>query len=302
MMSIYSPRSFLVFFYLLQLTIAERKCYALNGLQLGDAYGPCNPNAKHSGCCAVRGPAGLVDLCLSNGLCMATNGEYMGTIWQSGCTDPTGVDPSCPKMCPDARDNFANGSTVAAWNVQMCDYGSYCCRAADDHNSCCNNATAPQIKTKFIGAFQFQTSTTGASSTHSPTSTASSSRSSATSSSSVPATEVRVAAASSTNTAPTASSQPVLCEAEKRRANIIGGTLAGFFSVAVISLLAAILFLFQKEKKQRKLKEHYEEQFATTWRAYGSGMPSRTTVVEGDSTKAPVEKDVEVRYIGRRNT
>ncbi|KAL5387201.1 hypothetical protein DPSP01_003812 [Paraphaeosphaeria sporulosa] len=301
MLFTYSLRSFLVLFFFLQFTIAERKCYALDGTQLGDSYGACDTSAKHSGCCAVHGAAGAVDLCLSNGLCMATNEKYMGTIWQVGCTDPTGMDPSCPEMCPDARDTFANGSSVSAWNVQICDFGSYCCRAAGDLRSCCNNATAPQIKTNFIGAFQFETSTDGASSTGRSISTASSTRPSATSSASTSPTEILAAAASSTNTFPTASTQADLCAAEKRRTNVIGGTLAGFFCVAIISLLAAIFFLFQKEKKQRKLKEHYEEQFATTsWRAYGSGMPSRTTVVEGDPTKA--EKDLEVRYIGRQNT
>lgn len=84
-------------------TFAERQCYALNGTQLGDEYGACNPNAKHSGCCAINGTAGTAELCLSNGLCMATNNEYMGTIWQNGCTDPTGADPSCPKICSDGN-------------------------------------------------------------------------------------------------------------------------------------------------------------------------------------------------------
>ncbi|KAL5428574.1 hypothetical protein PMIN04_000720 [Paraphaeosphaeria minitans] len=295
MLSIY-----LVLHSLLQFTIAERKCYALNGTQLGDSYGACDTNAEHSGCCAIHGAASSVDICLSNGLCMATNEKYMGTIWQAGCTDPTGMSPSCPKMCPDARDNFANSSIVSAWNVQMCDFGSYCCRAAGDLSSCCNNAAATQIKTNFIGAFRFDTSTDAGSSTHSSTSTASSTQTSATSSASTLPTEVLNAAASSTNTLPTASTQADLCAAEKRRTNVVGGTVAGILGFTIVILLAAIFFLFQREKRQRKLKEHYEEQFATTsWRAYGSGMPSRTTVVEGDPTKA--EKDVEVRYIGRQN-
>jgi hypothetical protein len=103
MLSIYSLRSLLVFSFVLQFTVAERKCYALDGTQLGNTFGPCDPDAEHSGCCAIHGAAGSVDVCLSNGLCMATNEEYMGTIWQSGCTDPTGMDPSCPKMCPDGK-------------------------------------------------------------------------------------------------------------------------------------------------------------------------------------------------------
>jgi hypothetical protein len=80
---------------------ADQKCYGLNGTELDSTYGPCNPDAKHSGCCAINRPAGSVDICLDNGLCMATNGGFMGSIWQDGCTDPTGKDAGCPKLCPD---------------------------------------------------------------------------------------------------------------------------------------------------------------------------------------------------------
>lgn len=91
----------LLFSILLACAAADQKCYALNGTELDSTYAPCDPSAKHSGCCALRRPAGSVDICLSNGLCMATDDKYMGTIWQDGCTDPTGKDDRCPKMCPD---------------------------------------------------------------------------------------------------------------------------------------------------------------------------------------------------------
>lgn len=103
MVVIRSLYSLLAFSVYISNAIAERQCYALNGTQLGDEYGACNPDATHSGCCAINRTAGSADLCLSNGLCMATNNKYMGTIWQSGCTDPTGKDPSCPKVCPDGN-------------------------------------------------------------------------------------------------------------------------------------------------------------------------------------------------------
>jgi len=80
---------------------AEQQCYALNGTELDSTYGPCNPDAKHSGCCAINRSAGSADICLDNGLCMATSGQFMGSIWQDGCTDSTGQDKGCPKMCPD---------------------------------------------------------------------------------------------------------------------------------------------------------------------------------------------------------
>jgi hypothetical protein len=82
-----------------------QKCYGLDGTALDDSYAPCNTNAKHSGCCATKRTTGSPDICLDNGLCLATNNELMGTIWQSGCTDATGRDTACPRMCPDGMSN-----------------------------------------------------------------------------------------------------------------------------------------------------------------------------------------------------
>ena len=93
---------------------------------------------------------------------------------------------------------------------------------------------------------------------------------------------------------------PSSCELEKGQIAVVGGAIGGAFSAAILILLGVILYLFQKEKKQRKLKEHYEAQFATTtWGMYGTGMGSRSTVVETDSGSAPADKEAEVRYIGK---
>lgn len=73
----------------------QRKCYSLNGTELDSTYITSNPTARHSGCC------GSTDISLDNGLCMATQGKFMGSLWQNGCTDPTGKDPLCPRLCPD---------------------------------------------------------------------------------------------------------------------------------------------------------------------------------------------------------
>jgi hypothetical protein len=80
----------------------SQQCFGLDGTQLDNTYAPCFPNAQHSGCCATK-RASNADLCLSNGLCMSTRDEYMGLIWQTGCTDPTGKDTACPKICPESR-------------------------------------------------------------------------------------------------------------------------------------------------------------------------------------------------------
>jgi predicted histidine transporter YuiF (NhaC family) len=36
------------------------------------------------------------------------------------------------------------------------------------------------------------------------------------------------------------------------------------FSAIIVGLVGAMLWMYKKEKRQRKLKEHYEEQFAQT--------------------------------------
>jgi hypothetical protein len=84
---------------------ATPKCYALNGTELDNTFAPCNTIAKHSGCCAINAPASSAELCLDTGLCMPVNGAYMGTLWQVGCTDPTGKDRACPRLCPDGIYN-----------------------------------------------------------------------------------------------------------------------------------------------------------------------------------------------------
>ncbi|KAF1955884.1 hypothetical protein CC80DRAFT_81553 [Byssothecium circinans] len=243
---------------------AEQKCYGLLGNELDSTYAPCKSSTKHSGCCAIRRPVGSVDICLDNGLCMATNDEYMGSIWQKGCTDPTGKDPGCPKLCPDVTDDFAGGKKAHAWNIQMCDFGSYCCRGVDDRSNCCNNATAPKIKTTFLGAFQFETSTAGVSSTLTPTT--------ATATPAIPTTTPAINAPQVAGTAVstgapfaiTPTDLPSLCAAEKRKiASTVGGAVGGIMGAAIIGLLAVMFWMHKKEKRQRRLKEHYEAQSYT---------------------------------------
>lgn len=95
-------RSFIAsFLYATSLVAAaSQKCYSLTGTELDNTFAPCNSKAKHSGCCATNQSAGSADICLDNGLCMETKGQYMGTIWQPGCTDSTGKAAECPQLCP----------------------------------------------------------------------------------------------------------------------------------------------------------------------------------------------------------
>ncbi|KAF2009898.1 hypothetical protein BU24DRAFT_496728 [Aaosphaeria arxii CBS 175.79] len=261
---------------------AEQKCYGLNGQPQEEGFGPCKTGTRHSGCCAINRPAGSVDICLDNGLCMATGEGYMGTIWQSGCTDPTGQDPACPKLCPDVRDNFGGLKKVFAWNIQTCDFGKYCCREVGDSRNCCNNATAPQIETNFIGAFQFPTSTAGIPSSSSISlATTTSAKLSATPTPDATRTSEIVGEAVSTGTPfaqESTTSQPqTTCKPDKSA--VVGGAVGGILGAALLGMMGVIMWMHRKEKRQRRLKEHYEEQFGQNF-AY-----KRTVVVDTESSE-----------------
>ncbi len=94
--------SLLTVFAVFAAAATSQKCYALDGTALDDTYAPCNPGATYSSCCATKRTSGSPDICLDSGLCMQTNNEFMGTLWQSGCTDPTGKDAACAKLCPSS--------------------------------------------------------------------------------------------------------------------------------------------------------------------------------------------------------
>jgi uncharacterized membrane protein YGL010W len=166
---------------------------------------------------------------------------------------------------------YANNATVstgidlvATWQLQTCDHGKYCCRAINDTKSCCNDSTAPKVTTTFSATLQLQTST--------PTST-----------STATSEPVDVAAtAVSTGTPFEATVTPLVntCQKEKRQTAIVGGTIGSLFGAIIIALAATIFWMYNREKRQRKLKEHYEEQFQQT-NAYRKALASSAGSVRG---------------------
>lgn len=176
----------------------------------------------------------------------------------------------------------------------MCDYGSYCCREVDDHNNCCNNATAPKISTNFLGAFKFETSTFGVSTTVSAAAATATSEPTKVFGTAITSPVVGSVSTPTNTASPTASTKDV-CKDEKRRTAVVGGTISGLFSAAILGLLGVLLYMHKKEKRQRKLKEHYESQFETSW-AYRNGNRPRTVLVEADagSVRTMVEKEGEI--------
>ncbi|KAF3039504.1 hypothetical protein E8E12_004041 [Didymella heteroderae] len=198
---------------------------------------------------------------------MATQNEFIGTIWQPGCTDSTGKAIECPQLCPGMNNDFSGLTPVSAWNVQTCDFGTYCCRAINDRRNCCNNATAPRFTTSSIGALRLQVSTT----VSSPGSSTSSAAATATGS-------------SSNLEEATLASNADVCKSERHKTAIVGGVLGGIFGPAVVGLLGLAYWMWKREQRQRKLKEHYEEQFAQTW-AYRKAMAASTTSMKTDANE-----------------
>ncbi|KAL1798752.1 hypothetical protein ACET3X_002789 [Alternaria dauci] len=194
---------------------------------------------------------------MSNGLCMGTVNKSIGMIFSRGCTDSTGQDASCQQICPGVSDDLNGLKPVKAWQLQTCDSGKYCCRSADDTKSCCNNAKAPKVTTTFSATLQLQT----------PTATSAPAQ--------VVATSVSTGTPFEATTATTATTilAAHTCTKEKRETAIVGGTLAGVFSILIAGLAATVYWMYKREKRQRKLKEHYEEQFSQT-NAYRKALAS----------------------------
>lgn len=162
------------------------------------------------------------------------------------------------------NNDFDGLNPVSAWNIQTCDFGTYCCRAINDRRNCCSNSTAPRVTTTSIGAFQLQTATAASSST------------SATSSA------VATATGSSSDLEATLTSNADVCKSEKHKTAVVGGALGGILGTAVAALMGLVYWMSKREQRQRKLKEHYEEQFAQTW-AYRKAMAASSTSMKTDA-------------------
>jgi hypothetical protein len=159
------------------------------------------------------------------------------------------------------KNDFAGLEPTSAWNVQTCDFGTYCCRAINDQRNCCNNGTAPRFTTNSIGALQLQTSST----VSSPGSTLSSATGSP--------SDLKEA---------TLTSNADVCRSEKHKTVVVGGVLGGILGSTVVGLLGLTYWMWKREQRQRKLKEHYEEQFAQTW-AYRKAMATSMTSMKTDT-------------------
>jgi hypothetical protein len=68
------------------------------------------------------------------------------------------------------------------------------------------------------------------------------------------------------------------CAKEKHQTTVVGATIGGLFGAIIVGLVCATLWLYKKEARQRKLKEHYEEQFSQT-AAYRRNIASTVSLM-----------------------
>ncbi|KAK0708654.1 hypothetical protein B0H67DRAFT_496106 [Lasiosphaeris hirsuta] len=250
------------------------KCYYPNGRSAsGDS--PCNPDAVDSACCG----GGLGSTCLTNRLCSGPDGN----IVRGSCTSESWSSAECPLFCLSA--NTGGTDLISCSNVTKSDT-SYCC----DHNAfCCDNGVGrfdvlpskPQTwATWSAAASQFVVVN--------PISTSSTS--------SIPSSTL----ASTTSFAPyltttlpgngTPSGTPQPSQAAQ---GLTAGAQAGIGVGAAIGalLIAAVVFLLWKMKKNKRLLGEVRKQTENTWPAVYP-EPPKMELVGG----APVRQELDSSY------
>ncbi|KAF5845014.1 hypothetical protein GGP41_001105 [Bipolaris sorokiniana] len=119
---------------------------------------------------------------------------------------------------------------------------SGCCASGDiclSNGLCCNNPTAPRVKSPLSATLQIPA----------PAST--------------PATNSpdQEPASSSPISIPPATSN---CHKEKTHTAIVGAILGGLLGGIILGLVITVRWMYKRERRQRRLKEHYETQMSKT--------------------------------------
>ncbi|KAL4945299.1 hypothetical protein BDV06DRAFT_219412 [Aspergillus oleicola] len=112
--------------------VSTRKCYFPSGIEAPTNV-PCSGD-EHTSCCDYR------DICLSNGLCVATRIQPY-TISRGSCTNQN-WDSGCPEYCRD--DNRDGGSSIVNYSYRD-KVSTYCCGTVvdGDNTTACYNGDAP---------------------------------------------------------------------------------------------------------------------------------------------------------------
>ncbi|KAH8894194.1 hypothetical protein GQ53DRAFT_858863 [Thozetella sp. PMI_491] len=149
----------------------DAQCFGVGGQK--SSATPCNSdatgtNGSHSSCCDET----KQEACLSTGLCYAAQRNDNITFWAEGCTDPSGLDPSCPQYC-GATSQFVSGPIQTSYTMLFCGSSSWCCcfnsfgKKCDVNDCCTRNFTLTrglgQVVRQFDGSTSDPSATAGAS-------------------------------------------------------------------------------------------------------------------------------------------
>jgi hypothetical protein len=83
----------------------------------------------------------------------------------------------------------------------------------------------------------------------------------------------------------------------------VGGAVGGTLGATILGLLAVLVWLYKKEKRQRKLKEHYEEQFEQSYalkKVLGGGQMGSSRELITPSEKGTVFSTSSYKIMGDR--
>ncbi|KAK6516846.1 hypothetical protein TWF506_006731 [Arthrobotrys conoides] len=122
------------------------ECYFPDGT-LSPSYSghsACNKGAavKETMCCALGNRrTDDMDLCISNGLCLDSNGTY----YRASCTDETWESEACLKICMDFVGPGGEEYKSSNAPVYFCDDGTVCCGSEAVGQACCQKGNGFEL-------------------------------------------------------------------------------------------------------------------------------------------------------------
>ncbi|TQV95874.1 hypothetical protein V2A60_001044 [Cordyceps javanica] len=207
----------------------SKKCYWITGNEMPPDFGPCNPDAANSPCCALN--KSDPDVCMGSGVCYSQTDDYEGNMYINGCTDKTGKAKECAQMCNPPSHKDAN-----SLDVLECGRGVYCCRDFGTSGNCCTVSSA--LLTTGLGKLVVAAKTITVSS-GATTAAASATTSASTTLGAAPGVNSSSASASG-------------AQCPKSNGAVIGGAVGGTLGAALLASLAALAFLYKRRSNGYK--------------------------------------------------
>ncbi|KAF2827084.1 hypothetical protein CC86DRAFT_406312 [Ophiobolus disseminans] len=258
------------------------KCYFPNGALSPSV--PCDPSAEVTHCCLKK------EQCLTNGICAIDATINYGIQYGRGvCSDSTWQSPVCPKVCLDnqdlatnssAHDFRANGAGIYECNAKG--YGQeaeYCCESASEKARCCSTTSVIfTMPAASLGAVAIRASSTPVTTSVFTTTSIPASSTIGPSSTSGPTASATAAPISTPTEAPTK---------KISTGGAVGAGVGGALGVCL--LVAALVFLFLRRRKQHKYVEHEDVEPTPVEKYELKGVERHTPELEGSVYRHELE-------------